>query len=541
MLGGRGRLFALWGVGPASGAGTGPPVTSPKEGPYVTTTTSAGPSRVGFRSERGPVLAALMLCTGLVALDSTIIATAVPSVVSDLGGFSQFPWLFSIYLLTQAVTVPLYGKFADVIGRKPVMFFGIGVFLLGSVLCGAAWSMPALIAARAVQGIGAGAVQPMSMTMVGDMYTVEERARVQGYLASVWGIAAVIGPTLGGLFSQYLSWRWIFFVNLPLGAVAAWMLARRFTERVTRSSHRIDYTGAVLLSGGCSLVILGLLEGGVAWGWSSVTSYLVFVIGVAMLVGFVLVERRAAEPILPLWVFGRRVLTGGNLSAVVVGAVMIGLSSYVPTYAEGVLGTGALLAGFALAALTVGWPLAATLSGRLYLRIGFRDTGLLGNAILVVGVVLCVLLSPQSHVWEVAAACFLVGVGLGLMASPILVAAQSVVGWERRGVVTGINMFSRSLGSAVGAAVFGAIANATLADRFDHPPAALAGRLPKGVDATSLVLTGHGHSGSPDVAAYIRGGLFGAAHHVFIALVVMAVLGIGALLLMPRRIEQEQA
>jgi EmrB/QacA subfamily drug resistance transporter len=482
-----------------------------------------------------------MLCTGLVALDSTIIATAVPSVVSDLGGFSQFPWLFSIYLLTQAVTVPLYGKFADVIGRKPVMFFGIGVFLLGSVLCGAAWSMPALIAARAVQGIGAGAVQPMSMTMVGDMYTVEERARVQGYLASVWGIAAVIGPTLGGLFSQYLSWRWIFFVNLPLGAVAAWMLARRFTERVTRSSHRIDYTGAVLLSGGCSLVILGLLEGGVAWGWSSVTSYLVFVIGVAMLAGFVLVERKAAEPILPLWVFGRRVLTGGNLSAVVVGAVMIGLSSYVPTYAEGVLGTGALLAGFALAALTVGWPLAATLSGRLYLRIGFRDTGLLGNVILFVGVALCVLLSPHSHVWQVAAACFVVGVGLGLMASPILVAAQSVVGWERRGVVTGINMFSRSLGSAVGAAVFGAIANATLADRFDHPPAALAGRLPKGVDATSLVLTGHGHSGSPDVAAYIRGALFGAAHHVFIALVVMAVLGVGALLLMPRRIEQEQA
>ncbi|MCW2861555.1 MAG: transporter [Actinoallomurus sp.] len=507
----------------------------------MTTTTSAGPSRVGFRSERGPVLAALMLCTGLVALDSTIIATAVPSVVSDLGGFSQFPWLFSIYLLTQAVTVPLYGKFADVIGRKPVMFFGIGVFLLGSVLCGAAWSMPALIAARAVQGIGAGAVQPMSMTMVGDMYTVEERARVQGYLASVWGIAAVIGPTLGGLFSQYLSWRWIFFVNLPLGAVAAWMLARRFTERVTRSSHRIDYTGAVLLSGGCSLVILGLLEGGVAWGWSSVTSYLVFVIGVAMLAGFVLVERKAAEPILPLWVFGRRVLTGGNLSAVVVGAVMIGLSSYVPTYAEGVLGTGALLAGFALAALTVGWPLAATLSGRLYLRIGFRDTGLLGNVILFVGVALCVLLSPHSHVWQVAAACFVVGVGLGLMASPILVAAQSVVGWERRGVVTGINMFSRSLGSAVGAAVFGAIANATLADRFDHPPAALAGRLPKGVDATSLVLTGHGHSGSPDVAAYIRGALFGAAHHVFIALVVMAVLGVGALLLMPRRIEQEQA
>ncbi len=175
---------------------------------------------VGFRSERGPVLAALMLCTGLVALDSTIIATAVPSIVRDLGGFAQFPWLFSIYLLTQAVTVPLYGKFADVLGRRPVMFFGIAAVpaRFGAVRRGV--DMPALIAFRAVQGIGAGAVQPMTMTIVGDLYTVEERARVQGYMASVWGIASVLGPALGGVFSQYLSWRWIFFVNLPLGVIA---------------------------------------------------------------------------------------------------------------------------------------------------------------------------------------------------------------------------------------------------------------------------------------------------------------------------------
>jgi EmrB/QacA subfamily drug resistance transporter len=505
----------------------------------VTTTTPPATSKgVGFRSERGPVLAALMLSTGLVALDSTIIATAVPSVVRDLGGFSQFPWLFSIYLLTQAVTVPLYGKLADSLGRRPVMFFGIVVFLLGSVLCGAAWSMPALIAFRAVQGIGAGAVQPMSMTMVGDMYTVEERARVQGYLASVWGISAVIGPTLGGVFSQYLSWRWIFFVNLPLGAVAAWMLARNFKERVTRRPHRIDYTGAVLLTAGCSLVILGLLEGGVAWAWASTVSLLIFAVGLLMLVGFVFVERRAAEPVLPLWVFGRRIFLGGSFAAVGVGALTIGLSSYVPTYAEGVLGTGAVMAGFALAALTIGWPLAGSQAGRIYLRIGFRDTALIGSVFVVAGTVLCVLLSPHAHIWEVAGACFVVGLGLGLTASPTLVAVQSVVGWERRGVVTGTNMFSRSLGSAVGAAVFGAIANATLAGRFAHPPAALAGRLPKSVDATSLVLSGHGQARHSAVAAFVRSALYDAAHHVFLALVVVAVLGIAALLLMPRRAEQ---
>jgi EmrB/QacA subfamily drug resistance transporter len=488
---------------------------------------------VGLRSERGPVLAAVMLCVGLVALDGTIIATAVPSVVADLGGFAQFPWLFSIYLLTQAVTVPLYGKYADVVGRRPVMLFGIGVFLLGSVLCGIAWSMPTLIIARAVQGIGAGAIQPISMTMIGDLYTVEERARVQGYVASVWGVSSVIGPTLGGLFSEYLSWRWIFFVNLPLGAAAAWVLARNFSEQVVRRPHRIDYTGTVLLTSGCSLVIFGLLEGGVRWGWASSTSLLLFAVGLSALVAFVFVERTAAEPVLPLWVFRRRILTAGNLVAVVVGAMLIGLSSFVPTYVQGVLGTGALVAGLALAALTIGWPLSATLSGRLYMRIGFRRTALIGSVFLVSGAGLVALLGAESSVWAVAGACFVLGVGMGLVSSPTLVAVQSVVGWDRRGVVTGTNMFCRSLGSAVGVAIFGAIANATLADRFAHPPARVAGDLPAGVDATSLVLGGEGGNGP--VAAFVRSALYDASHHVFVGLVVVAVLGVAALFLMPRR------
>jgi EmrB/QacA subfamily drug resistance transporter len=492
---------------------------------------------VGFRSERGPVLGALMLCTGLVALDSTIIATAVPSIVRDLGGFSQFPWLFSIYLLTQAVTVPLYGKLADVVGRKPVMFFGIAVFLLGSVLCGVAWSMPALIAFRAVQGIGAGAVQPMSMTIVGDLYTVEERARVQGYLASVWGAAAVLGPTLGGVFSEYASWRWIFFVNLPLGAVASVVLARRFLEKVKeRKRHRIDYAGAGTLTAGCSLLILGLLEGGVGWSWTSVTSIVILVAAVVLLVAFVVVESRTEEPVLPLWVFRRRVLTGGTLATFGVGALLIGLSSYVPTYVQGVLGTGALVAGFALAALSIGWPIAATFAGRIYVRIGFRDTALIGSVFVIAGAVLCALLPENAQVWQVGGAAFVVGVGLGLTASPTLVAAQSVVGWDRRGVVTGTNMFARSMGSAVGAAVFGAIVNSTLTSRLSHPPASVARALGgKGLDTTSLVLGGQVPSHDAGVAAFVRDALYMATHHVFVSLIVVAVLGAAVLFLMPRK------
>src|SRR5690349_7987543 len=263
-------------------------------------------SGVGFRSERGPVLIGIMLSTALVAIDATVIATAVPSVVSELGGFSQFPWLFSVYLLAQAVTVPVYGKLADVFGRKPVMLFGIGLFLIGSILCGAAWSMGALIAFRAVQGLGAGAVQPMAMTIVGDLYSLEERAKVQGYIASVWGVSSVVGPALGGVFSEYVSWRWIFFVNIPLCLIAAATIGLRFSERVERRQPRIDYAGAAVLTVALTLLILGVLEGGQAWAWRSAQSVVVLGAGVVLLAAFVLIERRAADPVVPLRLLRRR-------------------------------------------------------------------------------------------------------------------------------------------------------------------------------------------------------------------------------------------
>ncbi|SHG15471.1 drug resistance transporter, EmrB/QacA subfamily [Geodermatophilus nigrescens] len=495
----------------------------------VTTGTRAA---VGLRSERGPVLGAVMLSTALIALDSTIIATAVPAVVDDLGGFSQFPWLFSVYLLTQAVTVPVYGKLADVHGRKPVLLFGIAVFVAASLFCGLAWSMPALIVGRALQGIGAGAVQPMGITVIGDIYTVEERARVQGYLASVWGISSVLGPTLGGLFSDALSWRWIFLINLPLGALAFWALSRRWTEKVERSAHRLDVAGAVLLSAGAALLVLGLLEGGNAWAWASAPGIAVLATAVALLAAFALVERRAAEPVLPLWVLRRRILASGNVAALGLGALLIGLSSYLPTWAQGVLGASALEAGFALAALTLGWPVAASLAGRVYLRLGFRTTALLGVALVLVGTAGTAFLGPDASLWEVGAWMFVTGLGLGLSSSPLIVAVQSVVGWDRRGVVTATNMFSRSMGSALGAAVFGAIANTTLAARFAAPPAGLDGEVPTDVDSTTAAL---GQGGA--VADFARESLHAASHGVFVATAVTAVVIALAVLAMPGRTE----
>lgn len=424
------------------------------------TTTSDG---VGFRSSRGPILIALMLSTGLVAIDSTIVATAVPSIVRDVGGFSSFPWLFSAYLLAQAVSVPVYAKLSDVVGRKPIILIGIGLFLLGSILCGIAWSMPALIAFRVLQGLGAGAVQPMAITIAGDIYTLTERAKVQGYLASVWAISSVVGPTLGGVFSTLGIWRGIFLVNIPLCLLAGWMLLRSFREDVKRQGHTVDYLGSALLTAALTLLILGALEGGQAWAWNSAPSIGVFAGGAVLLAVFVLVERRAAEPVLPPWVVSRRLLATTALVSFGVGAVMLGLTSYVPTFLEGSIATSPILAGLALAALTIGWPISASQSGRFYLRLGFRTTALIGISITVVGTAVLALTASSPSVLLVAASCFIVGLGLGLVATPTLIAAQSSVEWNERGVVTGTNLFARSIGSSIGVAVFGAVANAIYA------------------------------------------------------------------------------
>lgn len=439
--------------------------------------TSTPRSAVGLRSERGPVLLAVMVSTGLIAIDSTILATAVPSIVRDLGNFDQFPWLFSAYLLAQAVSVPVYAKLADLLGRKPLMLFGIGVFLLGSLLCGIAWSMPTLIAFRAVQGLGAGAVQPMSMTIIGDIYTVAERATVQGYVASVWALSAVVGPTIGGVFAQLGIWRWIFFVNIPLCLLAGALIARNFHEKVQRHDHRIDYAGSALLTIGLALVMVGVLEGGQAWAWSSVPSLAVFGSGALLLAVFVAVERRAPEPVLPLWVLSRRLLATTTALALGVGVILIGLTTFVPTYLENSLGVPPLVGGLALATLTIGWPIAASLSGRFfYLRIGFRPTILIGLGVVVAGSAALAALAGRPSVAVVAVACFVVGLGLGLVAAPSLIAAQASVDWHERGVATGMNMFARSIGSALGAAIFGAVANAviTASGRTETDPATAA-------------------------------------------------------------------
>jgi EmrB/QacA subfamily drug resistance transporter len=479
------------------------------------------------------ILVALMLTLALAAMDATIVATAVPSIVQDLGGFSLFPWMFSIYLLLQAVSTPIYGKLADQYGRKPMIMTGAVIFLMGSVLCGLAWNMVALIAFRGLQGLGAGAIQPITQTIVGDLYSVRERASIQGYLASVWGVSALVGPAIGGLLSQYASWHWLFFVNVPVGVVALFMLARNFDESVHKVERRIDYAGAVLLVSGLSLLILVLLQGGTTWAWSSPPVIGLAGTGVVLLVAFGFVELRAGEPVLPFWVFRTRPLLGANLGTLGLGMIMMALTTYLPVFAQEVMGEPPVVAGFTLATMSIGWPLASTLSARLYLRIGFRNTAMLGLTVAAVSGALFLQLSASSSPLQAAASSFVTGCGLGLSTTSFIVGVQSIVDWRRRGTATGSNMFARLIGGALGVAIYGSIVNSTLAGRLERAPDDIASRLDTSSSITSVLRDGVRLPSG--VQEFVRDSLFIGVHRVFIGIIVAAVVAFAVQLIVVRR------
>lgn len=482
-----------------------------------------------------------MITMALVAMDTTIVATAIPQVVGDLGGFSLVGWVFSVYLLAQTVTIPVYGKLADLYGRKPVLVLGVVVFLIGSALSAAAWGMLSLILFRALQGIGAGSIGATVNTVAGDLYDVRERGKVQGWLSSVWGVSAVVAPALGGAFAQYASWRWIFLVNLPIGALALTLIVRGLHEQVERRPHRIDYAGATLVLAATGLLILGLLQGGTAWAWDSAASFCVFGCAVAAGVGVVIVERRAAEPIMPPALWAQRVNSGSYAATIVAGLLVIGLSTFLPTWAQSVLGLNAVAAGFVLAVMSITWPLASALSSRVYLRIGFRDTALIGAFFTVAAGLVFTTTPEDASVIQPICGSALMGTGLGLITTALIVGLQSTVGWSQRGVITGGAMFSRFLGQSIGAAIFGAVTNTILLHRLHDAPSRLHGLLPTSVNGISRSLAGHP---DPAAARFLRGALHASTHGVFVGLLVAALITVAVLAFVPRRfptVEHESA
>lgn len=484
------------------------------------------------RDQRGLILAALMCTMMLVAMDITIVSTAIPQIVDDLGGFRLFSWVFSIYVLAQTVTIPIYGKLSDLLGRKPVLITGMLIFLAGSTACSLSWNMVSLIGFRGVQGLGAGAIMATVATLAGDLYSVRERAAVQGWLSSVWGIAAITGPLLGGSFAEYVSWRWIFLVNLPVGALALALLGGFLHEKFERRQRRIDYWGAVLVLASIGTLIFGILQGGQAWAWSSSESVAVFTIAGVLLIATVWVERGAAEPIIPGWLWRRPALAGSNLAMVGMGIVMMAPSSYLPTFLQSVHGLGAIAAGLVLASLSLGWPTASSLSGRLYMRIGFRDTALIGAVLILLASTGFLMMPRPEPLWAIVLDQVALGAGFGLLSTPLLVGIQSVVGWEQRGVVTSANMFSRYLGQSLGAALFGAIFNAGIGARLSEAPAAIAGALPDQVNDVIDAL----HTADLDGTArdYLVATIDIATRHLYLGMAVIGALVLLMLLAVPR-------
>jgi EmrB/QacA subfamily drug resistance transporter len=475
----------------------------------------------------------LMATMMLAAMDSTIVSTAIPQIVGDLGGFSLFTWVFSVYVLAQTVTIPVYGKLADLYGRKPILIIGTIIFLAGSAASASSWNMVSLIVFRAIQGTGAGSIMATVNTLAGDLFSIRKRAQVQGWLSSVWGFAAIIGPVIGGAFAEYTSWRWIFLVNLPIGAVSISLIWRMLHEDLERERHKIDFAGSLSVLATVGLLIFGLLQAGHAWNWVSIQS-LIIVISVIVLAAFtVWVERRAAEPIIPGWLWGRRVLSGSNLAMIGMGIIMMGPITYLPTFGQTVLSLGAIAAGLLVAVSSIGWPFASSLSGRLYLSIGFRDTALGGAVLIAIAAAGFLALPYPGPIWGIVIDQIALGAGFGLLSTPLLVGIQSVVGWEERGVVTSANMFARYLGQSLGAAIFGAIFNAAILSRLETAPSSLQAGLPHKLN--KLISTLHNPALGQQARSFLQHAIYIATHHIYAGMGIFAILTLLCVLIAPRR------
>ncbi|HSO33113.1 MAG TPA: MDR family MFS transporter [Labilithrix sp.] len=422
------------------------------------------------KTHRPATVAALLLALFMGAMEMTVVSTAMPTVVAELGGALHYAWVFTAYMLTSTVTVPIYGKLADLHGRKPVMMVAMALFLIGSMASGQARTMGQLIAFRAVQGIGAGGMQPMALTIVGDIFKLEERAKMQGVFGAVWAIAGLIGPLLGGIIVATLSWRWVFYVNVPFGLVSAAVLTFSLVETVDKRVHGLDIAGALLLSGAVVTLLLGT-DGVLPWALLPAS--------VVLTGAFLAVEARAKEPILPLRLFAQRILATSSALSALSGGAMVGLVTFVPLYAQGVLGSTPTEAGTTIAAMAVTWPFASAISGRLIVKVGFRALVRAGFALVAfAAIMLAVMMSRGATPMQLRVLAAFFGIGMGIANTPLVIAVQTSVGFSQRGVATASTMFFRNIGGTLGVGVMGvALAHALLAGSAREGGASLVARI----------------------------------------------------------------
>jgi EmrB/QacA subfamily drug resistance transporter len=465
-------------------------------------------SSISLRRRRA-ITAGLLLGMSLGALEATVVGTAMPTVIATLGGLAHYSWVFSAYLLTSTASVPIWGRLSDLYGRRRMYITGIVIFLIGSMMSGAATSMPMLIVSRAIQGLGTGAIIPLSMTIVGELYTLAERARTQALFSGVWGLASVAGPLVGGYITDALSWRWVFYLNLPFGLTCMTVLMLAYPPGHPSSGVRVDWLGATLLFTGISalLLALGADAGSAAWWFAGASA--------ALLTVFVIVERRSPDPLLPIDLL-RNPLIARTLTVVfLVGMALFGAIAFIPLFVQGVMGATATQAGQVLTPLFMGWVIMSIASARFTVKLGYRLLAISGSALMTVGFIGLSFVEPDSSRSSVLAAGLLIGSGMGLSMLSLLLAVQHGVARSHLGLATSLNQFSRSVGAAVGIAVMGALMTRQLAGVS----------IPGGVEAvatTGTMLTG---------AARLQ---FAAAlHQVFIAGTVLAAASLVATLFLP--------
>jgi EmrB/QacA subfamily drug resistance transporter len=436
-------------------------------------------------------MAGLMLSIFVAAMDSTVVGTALPTIARELNGFSLYSWVFTGYLLTATTSVPIWGRLADLHGRKPVLLTGLAIFVLASVLCAASTGMVALIIFRTLQGVGAGCLQPVTITVIGDIFPTAQRARLQGLFSGMWALSAVVGPLLGAAFVSTIGWRWIFGINLPIGIAAVLLLWRYREQDRQRAQGGIDLPGAALLTVSVALLLWGLGAGSPA----AQPVLPAVAAAVLLLALFVVAERRSSRPTVPLELLRRPSIGLPLLVSMLAGTIMFGTTAYVPLLVQGALGGSTYQAGAVVGPMSLGWPVASVITGRILLKVGYRRLVLVGAFALLLGALMLTLRPEGSQVWWLALSTAVIGVGLGTVSTPILIVIQSSVSWQQRGSATALIQFSRTIGGAIGVAAMGVLLMSRIraeGARLGLPPSATANPLDAAAGAASRALLASG-------------------------------------------------